>query len=70
MTAEGKTQNYRLRAPLVEALDEVRTQEGVTEVEALHILVKYGRYLRNAAKDPGARVLIERDGKQVEVIFL
>lgn len=67
---EGKTQNYRLRGPLVEALDEVRTQEGVTEVEALHILVKYGRYLRNASRDPSTRVLIERDGRQTEVVFL
>lgn len=70
MTTEGKTQNFRLRGPLVEALDEVRAQEGVTEVEALHILVKHGRYLRNAARQPRTRILIERDGVQTEVVFL
>lgn len=67
---EGKRATYHLRQWLVDILKEVQDEEGVTEAEAIHALCKHGRYLRNAAREPGIRILIERDGRQTEVVFL
>lgn len=66
----GKRATYHLRGWLVKAMKEVQEQEGVTEIEAIHLLCKHGHYLRNAAREPGTRILIERDGVQTGVVFL
>lgn len=70
MSGGVKRNTYAQRPPMVEAINEVRADEGVDATEALHLLVKWGRFLRNAAKEPGTRILIERDGEQTEVVFL
>ena len=70
MTASGKRGTYNLRGWLIRAMSEVQEDEELNDTEALHVLAKYGKFLRDASKDPGARVLIERDGQQIEVVFL
>ena len=66
----GKRVNHALRPAAARAMTEVAEQEGVTDTEAVHILIKYGKFLRDAARDENSRILIERNDEQFEVILL
>lgn len=66
----SKRRTWDLRESASAEIAKVTAEEEVNETEALHRLVKWGAYLRNAAKEPGTRILIERDDVQTEVVFL
>lgn len=69
MTLERRV-NIPLRGNAEKAVDEAMQREGVNQTDAVNALIRRGGYLSQFMNDPNARIYVERDGKQTEIVIL